>query len=57
MRKRVGVSAAKAARELEVSERTLKRWEASATVPDSIVKLFRLLHAADVGTADDGEGR
>lgn len=55
LRKSRGASVAKAARACEVSERTWKRWEASATVPDSIAKLFRLLFPATDGGADVGD--
>lgn len=42
LRKKVGLSLSQAARQLEVSARTLARWETQETVPPGAVKLFKL---------------
>jgi len=44
LRKRLGLSLAQAARQVEVSPRTWARWETSERVPDGAVKLFEIMN-------------
>ena len=47
LRKSLGLSLAKAARQVEVSPRTFARWESGAQrIPEGAVKLFKLLNLA-----------
>lgn len=42
LRHSIGVSLSQAARQVEVSARTLARWEQSDRVPEGAVKLFEI---------------
>jgi DNA-binding transcriptional regulator YiaG len=45
LRKKLGLSLAQAARQVEVSARTWARWEAgNQRIPEGAVKLFRILN-------------
>ena len=45
LRKTLGLSLAKAARQVEVSPRTFARWESGVqNIPEGAVKLFKLLN-------------
>jgi len=44
LRHSLGLSLTQASRQLEVSARTLARWETSDHVPDGAVKLFMILN-------------
>jgi len=44
LRKKLGLSLAQAARQVEVSSRTWARWETSERVPEGAVKLFEILN-------------
>lgn len=44
-RKKIGLSLAQLARQLEVSARSIARWESGAqTIPEGAIKLFKLLN-------------
>lgn len=45
LRKQIGLSVAKAAKQVEVSHRTWARWETKSQVPAGPVKLFKLINA------------
>lgn len=48
LRNKLGLSIAKAARQVEVTPRTWSRWESgSQKIPEGAVKLFRLLNKID----------
>jgi DNA-binding transcriptional regulator YiaG len=48
LRQELGLSIAKAARQVEVSARTWARWEAgNQSIPEGAVKLFRILNKLD----------
>lgn len=42
LRNKLGLSIPKAARQVDVSDRTWARWEASDSVPSGAVKLFEI---------------
>jgi DNA-binding transcriptional regulator YiaG len=44
LRKRLGLSLAQAARQVEVSVRTWARWETSERVPEGAIKLFKIVN-------------
>jgi len=45
LRKKLGLSLAQAARQVEVTPRTWARWEAGdQTIPEGAMKLFRILN-------------
>ena len=49
LRKSLGLSLAKAARQVEVSGRTWARWEVGGQrIPDGVVKLFRMVNGVTV---------
>lgn len=48
LRKNLGLSIAKAARQVEVTPRTWARWEAGdSQLPEGAVKLFRIVNGLD----------
>ena len=48
LRNNLGLSIAKAARQVEVSSRTWSRWESGTqTIPEGAIKLLRLLNKID----------
>lgn len=48
LRKSLGLSLAKAARQVEVSPRTFARWESGVQhIPEGAVKLFKMLNGLD----------
>jgi DNA-binding transcriptional regulator YiaG len=49
LRKTLGLSLAKAARQAEVSSRTFARWESGVQkIPEGAIKLFKLLNSMPV---------
>ena len=48
LRKKLHLSSAKAARQVEVSPRTWTRWEAGdKPIPEGVVKLFRIVNGIE----------
>jgi DNA-binding transcriptional regulator YiaG len=48
LRRKLGLSLARAARQVEVSARTWARWEAGEqTIPDGAVKLFKIMNRVE----------
>ncbi len=48
LRKKLGLSLAAVSRQLEVSARTIARWESGKQkIPEGAIKLFRLLNKLD----------